>query len=444
MTTPAANRVRTKPVQVLGVSMCPSDPALCGFSIDSPRDDEELEHFWLPLVGWVVPRQYTPVEIKVTHDGTPLQEMAASHPRPDIAAAFPDVPHARSSGFSAAISVARLPEDFVLLATARVGASTIEIATIAGRRRRFEPLASGRAPLTVTTLGRSGSTLVAALLSSHPAVVALDPARHDSRPFSYWLEVATSLARPGSHRRLVDSEPRGGDWWTGHETTAVETLHRIATPVRDWLGRTSVERLLHFGVTSAFEFIDQIARATDRRDARYALEKCAPTYLPRLVRELCPQAKELFLVRDFRDMLASMLAFNEKRGFAAFGRETVASDEEFLFRLKRDVERLVAAWRDRRDSSLLIRYEDVVDDPENVLVEVFSYLEVDISRDVIRNAINRGYSALLRADGRHQTSHSARDSVGRWQRDLRPSLRDLSTEVFGDLLTDCGYEAARE
>ena len=42
------------------------------------------------------------------------------------------------------------------------------------------------------------------------------------------------------------------------------------------------------------------------------------------MRELYPAARELFLVRDFRDMIASMQAYNARKGFGDFGRETAA------------------------------------------------------------------------------------------------------------------------
>ena len=38
-----------------------------------------------------------------------------------------------------------------------------------------------------------------------------------------------------------------------------------------------------------------------------------------LTAELYPDAREVFLVRDFRDMVASIFAFNRKRGVRGFG-----------------------------------------------------------------------------------------------------------------------------
>ena len=39
--------------------------------------------------------------------------------------------------------------------------------------------------------------------------------------------------------------------------------------------------------------------------------------------ELYPRAREVILVRDFRDMVSSMFAFNAKRGFQGFRRGSV-------------------------------------------------------------------------------------------------------------------------
>ncbi len=50
-----------------------------------------------------------------------------------------------------------------------------------------------------------------------------------------------------------------------------------------------------------------------------------------MIREVYPRAQEVILVRDFRDMVASILAYNAKRGYTAFGREHVDNDEEYIY-----------------------------------------------------------------------------------------------------------------
>ena len=79
----------------------------------------------------------------------------------------------------------------------------------------------------------------------------------------------------------------------------------------------------------------------------YFAEKHFPDVYPRLLRELYPGARELFLVRDFRDMIASMLAYNARKEFGDFGRESAQSDATWLDELRRGVVALRDAWRDR-------------------------------------------------------------------------------------------------
>jgi hypothetical protein len=39
----------------------------------------------------------------------------------------------------------------------------------------------------------------------------------------------------------------------------------------------------------------------------------------------------------------------------------------------------------------------------------------------------------------HQTSASAEESIGRWQRDLSDSVQEACQDAFGELLAELGY-----
>ena len=429
-------------VGVLDVTVSdPAETVFAGFSLESPDVGAQLESFWIPLVGWVLPGSAGPAQIKVRHGTVGVLTFPANRPRPDIDRAFPGVPHAAACGFSAALNITRLPQEFELVVSGGIGDTDVELANIAARRRRFEPVNEvALSPLAITTLGRTGSTLVVTLLSQHPAIIACEPYKHDSRPLAYWLDMATALAEPSSYRRIVDSEPAESEWWLGRQQASVESLHQIEPWVREWLGTDSVEHLLHFAMSTSLNFSAQLAEQQGHRIGKYAAEKCWPNYLPRLLHELCTDTKEIVLVRDFRDMLASIIAFNKKRGYAAFGREAATTDRDFVFLLKRDLERLAEAWRARRAQSLLVRYEDILEDPVCVLEGVFSYIDIDFSRTQVLRIVDHAHRVLEQARVHHQTSETVAASVGRWRTDLEPDLKTLANEVFHDLLTEFGYE----
>jgi hypothetical protein len=140
-----------------------------------------------------------------------------------------------------------------------------------------------------------------------------------------------------------------------------------------------------------------------------------------------------------RDMVSSILAFNAKRGFAAFGRESVSSDEEFIRNLRPAVLQIVNSWRERGGRAYLLRYEDVVLRPEETLRHVVDYLGLQADEQGARRMLEYA-GATGEAPERHRTTENAAESVGRWQRDLDPELQKLCAETFGDLLPVLGYE----
>jgi hypothetical protein len=155
------------------------------------------------------------------------------------------------------------------------------------------------------------------------------------------------------------------------------------------------------------------------------------------MRELCADGREIFLVRDFRDVIASMLAFNAKRGYAAFGREHVDDDEQFVRWQAGIAAALAAGWRERRDGALLVRYEELVADVPAGLARMLDYLELDAAPSLVSGIVDRAYAQLDRIQ--HRTTKSASASSGRWQTDLPPALKELANEAFAGPLQEFGY-----
>jgi hypothetical protein len=158
----------------------------------------------------------------------------------------------------------------------------------------------------------------------------------------------------------------------------------------------------------------------------------------RLVEQLYPQGRQVFLVRDFRDMVASVYSFNARRGFAGVGRQFASSDAAYLSRLADQVRKLHRYWLERRHDSVLVRYEDLVLQPAPVLQRVFAYLGVDDSASTVAGVIARASreDAQTRA---HVTAGSPAASVGRWRRDLDPALARAIEDLTGPVLEAFGY-----
>ena len=122
-------------------------------------------------------------------------------------------------------------------------------------------------------------------------------------------------------------------------------------------------------------------RLQDRPAARYFAEKLRPDFVPELMREIYPGAREVILVRDFRDMVSSMFAFNAKRGFEGFRRGAAGSDAEFIADRVGGVRRGTGAGAGARAPSgaHLVRYEDLVPRPAGRSRALLGYLGLDSS-----------------------------------------------------------------
>jgi len=176
----------------------------------------------------------------------------------------------------------------------------------------------------------------------------------------------------------------------------------------------------------------------NRPNARFSVEKHLPGHSGQLIWELYPGAKEIFLMRDPRDMLASMLAFNEKRGRVDFGRQRVETDADFVRRLARGVSNVMENWQMRREQAHLVRYEDLVTSPESVLREILDYVGVDSSADMVQRVLRQASEPDSKL-AFHMTSRDQGASIGRWERDLPGDIQTLCNEEFGTALVELGY-----
>jgi hypothetical protein len=182
-----------------------------------------------------------------------------------------------------------------------------------------------------------------------------------------------------------------------------------------------------------------LAESQAQPSAAYFAEKHLPNEYPTLLWETYPGTREIVLVRDFRDVASSVLAFNEQRGFDDFGRQRVESDKEFLLQLRRDAANLLETWSRRAARSHLVRYEDLVTNPHGALEAMLPYVGVDASSATIDGMVERA-SRTTPELRQHQTSDSPAASIGRWRRDLDPALQMVAADAFNDILRAFGYD----
>ena len=272
-------------------------------------------------------------------------------------------------------------------------------------------------PILVRLLeGRVGSTLVMQLLGTS-ADVQFDRVY----PFeNSYLTYFTRLVGRISAARAPDA-------------TMVEFLYGDATRVgplpfapehlsRDALARDSLR-----GVWHAFS---NGVRATTGGGVSWYAEKYWGDVSPVIAAGLDPVVIDL--VRDPRDIVASIRAFNAKTGRELFGRARARDDRAHLRRMVAGMSfRLQEFAAPLPVGHLVIRYEDLVSD----LPGQASRLEDALGVRLDVAALTPGGDEM----DRHMTSPSPESSVGRWTRDLPSEDVEAIERALGDAMTALGY-----
>ena len=411
------------------------------FAIDAPRIGYR-NVYDIEFAGWVLGVGQPVREIEIHHGGAILRSALLDQQRPDVARDHPDSPGAATSGFRTSVSVIGLePEDKIQVRAVLADGTRSRLGSVS---LRHEPVQSGfeprLQPLMLTTMGRAGTTWTMRLLSEHPEIVVHRWHPYELRTARYWWHMLKTLAQPRDPYHSAQADHfQTNKQWVGYNPFYPEPI-AVTPGLREWMGREYIEDLARFCQRSAEETYLRIAAGQGQSNVIYMAEKHRADNLPWLVWELYPKAKEIFLVRDFRDVYSSMLAFNQKFGRRAFGPAHIETDEEFATFLRNGTIRsLSRSWPKRQDRAHLIRYEDLITRPQETLHGVLTYLELDASDETVNGMIDRA-SVENPEMSRHLTSSDVSTSLGRWKSSLSPELQTVANSAFGDVLQQFGYQ----
>lgn len=157
-------------------------------------------------------------------------------------------------------------------------------------------------------------------------------------------------------------------------------------------------------------------------------------------REVWPGARRLFLIRDFRDNLASILAYCQRKGTREFGLQFFDSEEAWLLTMAGKARDLLKLYQAGTPDTGFIFYEQLIEDPAQALSTALASLGLDASPALVNDMI-RGAQALEGSEAvrAHATSGSASQSIGRWREDLPAELAAIVEREFSESMAGFGY-----
>jgi len=218
-------------------------------------------------------------------------------------------------------------------------------------------------------------------------------------------------------------------------------IGRFANPheMQLWHGQKQIKRYMNFCKENIDEYYDVVESGQMQCGGKYFAEKMLPSHMQNIFYSTYENAKEIILVRDFRDLICSAMAFNKRRNTREFGRQLTDTDEQWIRNISaRGVARIVRSIEERKGKTLFIRYEDLIKSPGEVLKKICLYLELVIDEKGIDSILKKAQRTTKSLDF-HQTSGDPEKSVERWRTDMDEDIQELCKDVFGDALEQLGY-----
>jgi hypothetical protein len=260
-------------------------------------------------------------------------------------------------------------------------------------------------PLLVTSLGRSGSTLLMHRLRAHPHIVVPGETPYENRVGAYYANVYRVLTAFDDPAARTDPNHMA--------TMPVIGALPFDSAVQRFPGlfRRHVPNIIAACAREAITLYYASEAASAQRTASLFAEKCNVSGDDRaILRSLFPDLLEIVLVRDLRDLYCSSRAFWELDEPAGLGRLSQA--RAFM----------LAMQRERPAGVLLLRYEDLLRQPAETEATLRHFLDIGapFSRDEQEEA------SLFET---HATAANPETSIERWRHEILPaSVRAFMAE----------------
>ncbi len=419
------------------------------------------------LAGWLLGTRQPVESVVITHQGVRVKVVPVNTLWPKISLRYPAQPGAQTPGFITEVGVTGFPSPCELVLHVQIKDGPL--VPFGSIRLKHEPLQSNYdaklQPLMITSHGRSGSTWSVRLFGEHPEIVIHRVHPYETMAANYWIHQLKVLTDPANHEQSMQRLGFADrPWNTGQNPYFTHPVieHR---EMRRWFGRDMVVRTAQFCQQNIDEFYLNLARAQKDPKPRFFAEKNRADHIPRLMYGLYPGAREVFVLRDFRDMVCSMFAFNKMRGYVGVGPLDAVDEADFIRKLRPSIEQLLDSYDERKDRSILMKYEDLILQPEETLPGVLAYIGVKNDAKTVRRMLKAANSVPTKQRAKnvlsylvpkrmqqrwpglftrltpHKTSgNNPIKSINRWQTDLSPELQDVTHETLGDLLARAGYD----
>lgn len=280
---------------------------------------------------------------------------------------------------------------------------------------------------------KSGTTLLVALLDSHPQLLVLP------EETAYFPTVLTKFAPRGRRaqfdyitRKSLSNVLFGGPCKWGKRDYSwfptarfLQTFEQMAFDPANAAADLLVI-LLRAYASVLDQPLETIKRWVEKTPAN---RRCLPA-----IRSRFPHAKILITIRDPRAILAAQIGLEKTRQLGTFS--TYYSISHW-----REVTRIaMKAMRDQNEDSLVVQYEQLVRDTKLSMKKICNFLGIDYQPDVVLTPTKAG--KLWTGNSATETAFTriSEEPLTRWQNDLSEDEIGWVEWHCRDLMPAFGYE----
>ncbi|HEV2362159.1 MAG TPA: sulfotransferase [Acidimicrobiales bacterium] len=275
-------------------------------------------------------------------------------------------------------------------------------------------------PLLVSLLeGRSGSTVLMALLGTSSEILFDRDYPYEHRYLTYLVRLLSRVGAPRDPSYTMDHVIRG-------EGYVIPPLPFDPASI----DAASLHRRL---ISAGWEALAAELGERSGWVGRYYAEKAWPGASWAL-RNAGVSPRIIHLVRDPRDIVASIRAFDAKRGYYGFGRKPGESDDDYLKSVTTSMAGSLERMRFEKENfdCRVVRYEDLVGDTASVAADLSAWLGVTLD-PTRRDELDKHLPE-------HATAASAEQSIGRFKTDLRWDEAAFVAGALAAQMRSYGYD----
>lgn len=294
-------------------------------------------------------------------------------------------------------------------------------------------------PIFLLGCHKSGTSLLRALLDGSPELFVIPIEAHFFQYGGYWVDYALRSSLPATltFRDLVRSF-----------TKLIETSNQKTSPTSpvDLVGKWNVDRFSHylrtFGAPRYEEhgfrgFLDTYVEAIhvslygdSPSISRFVEKSVENAEFASILKRIYPGAKFVHILRNPYATLVSIRRHKTRKNYPFIAGIIDAMINSYYYLYKN---------RSLMSDYMVIRYEDLVTKPQEVMREVTRFIEIEFVEALFEPTVMGKFWKGNSSRGRQFEGISTQPLVS-WRQEIRPLEVSFVNLLFGHILQDYGYQ----